>query len=77
MREIMKLEYGALVEDKNNKALGNIDRIVLDTWSGEQRKYVVRRGAPQTDIFFSPEHVDKVTKGKVKLNLTIDELEQE
>ncbi len=74
---MMNIEYGALVEDKNNKVLGSIDHIVLDTWSGEQRKFVVRRDAPQTDIFFSPENVVHVTKGKVKLNLSLDELEKE
>lgn len=73
----MNLEYGALVEDKNNQALGTVDHIVLDTWSGEQRKYVVRRNAPQSDIFFSPAHVADSTKEKVKLNVSLDELEQE
>jgi hypothetical protein len=73
----MNLEYGVLVEDKNRKILGRIDHIVLDTWSGEQRKFVVRREAPQTDLFFSPEHVAKSTKEKVSLNISLDKLEQE
>ena len=73
----MNVEYGAVVEDKNNKVLGTIDYIVLDTWTGEQRKFLVRRDAPQTDIFFSPTHIAETTKEKVKLNLSLDELEQE
>ncbi|MFC1909577.1 hypothetical protein ACFLXD_07040 [Chloroflexota bacterium] len=73
----MDLQYGALVEDKDNILLGKIDHIVLDTWTGEQRKFVVRRDAPQTDIFFSPKHVEKTTNEKVKLNLSISELEKE
>jgi len=73
----MNLEYGALVEDKNNKVVGRIDHIVLDMWSGEQRKFVVRRDAPQTDIFFTPEDVAKATNEKVKLNFSPDELEKE
>ncbi|MBN1211576.1 MAG: hypothetical protein JXA92_03285 [candidate division Zixibacteria bacterium] len=71
----MKLEYGVVVEDKNNNLLGKIDHIVMDTWTGRQRKYVIRRDAPRTDIFFSPEHVEDNTKEKVKLRITIDELE--
>lgn len=74
---MMNLKYGVLVEDKNKKALGSIDHIVLDTWSGEQRKFVVRRDAPQSDIFFSPVHVAKATNEKVQLNLTLEELEKE
>lgn len=73
----MDLEYGAVVEDKNNKVLGTIDYIVRDTWTGEQRKFMVRREAPQTDIFFSPGHVAQNTKEKVKLNIPLEELEQE
>jgi hypothetical protein len=73
----MTLEYGALVEDKNKIVLGRIDHIVVDTWSGEQRKFVVRRDAPQSDIFFSPEHVAQATGEKVTLNLSLDELEHD
>ena len=72
----MNIEYGELVEDKNKKLLGTIDYIMLDAWTGEQRKFLVRRDAPQTDIFFSPIHIADATKGKVKLNLSLDELEK-
>lgn len=72
----MRLEFGLPVEDKNNKVLGKINHIVLDTWTGEQRKFVVSRDAPQTDIFFSPEHVDTATNGKVRLNVAVEELEK-
>lgn len=73
----MQIEYGALVEDKDSKVLGTIDYIVRDTWSGEQRKFMVRREAPQTDIFFTPQHIAEATEEKVKLNLSLDELERE
>ena len=73
----MQIEYGALVEDKNNKVLGTVDYIVRDTWSGEQRKFMVRRDAPQHDIFFTPKHIAETTEKKVKLNLSLDELEKE
>jgi len=73
----MQIEYGVLVEDKNNKVLGTVDYIVRDTWSGEQRKFMVHRDAPQNDIFFTPEHIAQTTEEKVKLNLSLDELERE
>jgi len=73
----MDLAYGAPVMDKNNEVVGNIDHIVLDAWTGEQRKFVVRREAPQADIFFSPEHVAEATQEKVTLNLSLEELEED
>lgn len=71
----MQIEYGALVEDKDNKVLGTVDYIVRDTWTGEQRKFMVRRDAPQTDIFFAPENIAQTTEEKVKLNVSVGELE--
>lgn len=73
----MKLEYGAPVTDKNDELLGKIDYIVMDTWTGEQRKFMVHRDAPQADIFFTPENVAQTTEGKVRLNLTLSELQGE
>jgi hypothetical protein len=73
----MQVEYGALVEDKDNKVLGTVDYIVRDTWSGEQRKFMVHRHAPQTDISFTPQHIAQTTEEKVKLNVSLDELERE
>lgn len=73
----MELEYGELVEDKNNKVLGKIDYIVMDAWSGEQRKYLIRRDEPNTDVFFSPDQVAETTKDKVKLNVALEDLLKE
>jgi sporulation protein YlmC with PRC-barrel domain len=72
----MEIAYGALVVDKNDEALGTINQIILDTWTGNPRKFVVRRKTPETALFFSPEHVTEVTKKKVKLNISVEELEQ-
>ena len=72
----MRLKYGITVADKNGKVIGNIDHIVMDSWSGEQRKFVVRREAPLNNIFFSPENVAGATGEKVTLNLALEELEQ-
>ena len=72
----MDIEYGMLVVDKNDKSLGNVDHIVMDSWSGEPRKFVVRQGDGTSAVYFSPQHVAEATKKKVKLNLSVEELEK-
>ena len=73
----MELEYGAKVIDKNGEILGHVNHIARDTWTGEIRKLLVRRKAPAQDLFFSPEDVAEVTKGKIKLRVTTKELVRE
>ena len=72
----MEIEYGALVIDKYGKSLGKINYIIMDSWSGEPRKYMVRREEVDDAVFFTPEQIDGVIKKKVKLNIAIEELEQ-
>jgi len=72
----MDIEYGMSVVDKNNKPLGEVDHIVMDGWSGEPRKYMVRLGDDVSAVFFTPENVAEVTKKNVKLNLAAEEIEQ-
>ena len=72
----MDIEYGMLVVDKNNKSIGTVDHIVMDSWSGEPRKFVVRLEDDISAVYFAPQQVAEVTKGKVKLNLAFEELEQ-
>jgi hypothetical protein len=72
----MEIEYGASVVDKDNKALGKIDYIIMDSWSGEPRKFMVRRETEDDAIFFTPEHIAEVTNEMVKLKLSVVELEQ-
>lgn len=72
----MELVYGAKVIDKNGKVLGRVSHIASDAWSGEIRKLLVRRKAPSTDLFFSPEDVAEATKDQIKLHVTIEELVQ-
>ena len=72
----MEIEYGTLVMDKNDKTLGTVDHIVMDSWSGEPRKFVVRLEEGASALFFSPEHVAEATKEKVKLKLAVEEMEQ-
>jgi len=72
----MDIEYGMLVVDKNNKSLGTVDHIVMDSWSGEPRKFVVRLEDDISAVYFTPQQVAEATKGKVKLNLAFEEMEQ-
>lgn len=72
----MDIEYGMPVLDKENKPLGEVDHIVMDTWSGEPRKYVIRLDDDVSAIYFTPENVAEVTKKNVKLNLTDQEIER-
>jgi len=72
----MDIEYGTPVVDKNNKSLGTVDHIVMDSWSGEPRKFVVRLDDDISAVYFSPEQVAEATKGKVKLSLAFEEMEQ-
>ncbi len=72
----MEIEYGTLVEDKNGKTVGKVDYVIMDGWSGEPRKYMVRREEEGDAVFFTPEQIDGVIKKKVKLNIAIEELEQ-
>jgi len=72
----MDIEYGMSVVDKNNKPLGEVDHIIMDAWSGEPRKYMVRLDDDVGAVFFTPENVAEVTKKNVKLNLAAEEIEQ-
>ncbi|HEY98232.1 MAG TPA: hypothetical protein G4O16_08670 [Dehalococcoidia bacterium] len=72
----MDIEYGALVTDKNGKILGDVNYVIMDSWSGEPRKYMVRREEEDDAVFFTPKQVAEVTEKGVKLNIAIDEMEQ-
>ena len=72
----MEIEYGTLVVDKNGKALGTVDHIIMDSWSGEPRKFVVRLDDEISAVYFLPEHVAEASKEKVTLNLALEEMEQ-
>jgi hypothetical protein len=72
----MEIEYGTPIEDKNGQALGKVDHVIIDSWSGEPRKYVVRLDDNVSAIYFSPKNVTEVTGKKARLNLAADELER-
>ena len=48
----MQIEYGAEVVDKSGKVLGTINYIIRDTWTGEIRKFMIRKKLPDKDQLF-------------------------
>ena len=72
----MEIEYGRLVVDKNGKSLGTVDHIVMDSWSGEPRKFIVRLEDEVSAVYFSPDNIAQIAEDKVKLNLSVEELEK-
>jgi hypothetical protein len=68
---------GAKVKDRNGEVIGQIDYLIRDTWSGEIKKYMVRREAPNKDIFFSPDDAFEASESQVKLKKTVEELAKE
>jgi sporulation protein YlmC with PRC-barrel domain len=72
----MDVKYGAKVIDKNGQHLGEVDHIVMDSWSGEPRKFVVRLSDDVSAAYFKPEHVARATEREVSLNVSLEELDK-
>ncbi len=72
----MEVQYEAEVIDRNGKPLCTVDHLIRDTWTGQISKFVVRRKVLDKDLFLSPEDALKVTDDTVKLNVTLEELNQ-
>jgi hypothetical protein len=70
------IKYEMLVTDKNNKALGKVDHIIMDAWSGEPRKFVVRLEDDVSAVYFTPDDVGEITGDGVRLNLAAEEMER-
>ena len=71
-----EIEFGTPVVDKNDKSVGTVDHIINDMWSGEPRKYVVRLEDEISAAYFAPEHIAQATQERVKLNLSVEEMEK-
>ena len=72
----MEIEYGAEVIDRNGQVLGRVDHLVRNTWTGETTKFMVRRKAPDRDLFFSMRDVLEATKVKINLNVSLNEVSE-
>jgi sporulation protein YlmC with PRC-barrel domain len=73
----MQIEYGTEVIDRNGKVLGTVNHLVHNTWTGEIRKFVVRRKAPDRDLFLSTEDVLEVTNTRIRVGVSCDELSED
>ena len=71
-----EIEYGMAVMDKNSEPLGEIEKIIMDAWTGEPRKYMARPEDTIEAFFFTPEQVAAVDNGKVTLAISREDLEQ-
>jgi sporulation protein YlmC with PRC-barrel domain len=69
----MEIEYGAEVVDKSGKVLGTIDHIIRDTWTGEIRKFMIRKKLLDKYLLFSFFVVFEVSKSKIKVKISFDE----
>jgi len=73
----MQIEYGTEVIDRNGKVLGTVDHLMHNTWTGEVSKFVVRRRAPDRDLFFSTEDVIEATNTRIRVGVSFDELSED
>jgi sporulation protein YlmC with PRC-barrel domain len=69
----MEIEYGTEVVDKSGKVLGTIDYIIRDTWTGEIRKFMIRKKLPDKALIFSPQDVLEAMQSKIKVNISFNE----
>ena len=72
----MDIQYGASVVDKNDRRIGTVNKVILDIWSGEPRKYAVRLEGKIDMVFFTPQQVASATADAVKLNIAVEEIEE-
>ena len=71
----MDIQYGASVVDKNERRIGTVNKVILDTWSGEPRKYAVCLDGKIDLVFFTPQQVASATADGVKLDVAMEEIE--
>jgi sporulation protein YlmC with PRC-barrel domain len=70
----MEIEYGNIVVDKNGKKLGTVDYVIRDSWTGEVKKFRVKRNASESEFMCSPEEVMEATETKIKVDVSSNDL---
>jgi sporulation protein YlmC with PRC-barrel domain len=71
----MGVEYGAEVFDKDGKPMGKVDFIAHDVWTGKVNQFKVTNENKKTVFLVDPENVLETTPTKVKLKITMNNLE--
>lgn len=69
----MEIKPGVQVIDKNGTAVGSVNHLARDGWSGEIKKFIVNRQAPDNDLFLTPGDVLEATDSIIKLRVALDE----
>lgn len=64
----MKIIPGTTVVDKEDNVLGTVDHTMRNTLTGEITKFIVNRKAPERDLFFTPDDIQKIEDDKIILN---------
>jgi sporulation protein YlmC with PRC-barrel domain len=70
----MDIEYGTEVIDREGNALGTIDRVIRDSWTGEIRKFSINQDSSSNELLFSPEEILESEETKIKLDVSQDDL---
>ena len=70
----MDIEYGAEVIDREGNALGTVDYVIRNSWTGEISKFRVRRDPSGSELMFSPEEILESAETKIKVSVSSDEL---
>ena len=68
------IEFGTRVIDREGNVLGKVDHVIRDSWSGETSKFMVRRSAPDTDLFLAPADIAEATADTITLKASVTEL---
>jgi hypothetical protein len=71
----MDIEVDMKVVDKTGKALGIVEQVINDMWSGKPRKYVILRPGDEGVTVFAPDQVAAVENGKVTLSIAAADIE--
>jgi sporulation protein YlmC with PRC-barrel domain len=70
------IEYGTEVIDRDGKALGTVNYVIRNMWTGEISKFMVRREPPERELFFSPQDVLEAAEAKIKVDISSEELSE-
>lgn len=70
----MQIEYGAKVKDKNGKALGKVNNVIRDSWTGEISKFQVTTDPTEAGYFIPPDKIAQATPKEITLKVALEDL---
>jgi sporulation protein YlmC with PRC-barrel domain len=66
----MNIEYGTEVIDREGNALGTIDYVIRNSWTGEISKFRVRQDPSGRELMFSPEEILESAETRIKVDVS-------